>query len=145
MPFSDPRPMSFHFGPNKYEVELVAFQDVPPSPEHPDWTPSMRWIFNVYDLQTHAPIMNDDDEPAQFCPLSGSSVGPKSKTARPWLEALLGRPIEPTDTGRGLQAEAIGKRAIAMIDDNDRGYSILLSLRKLPAKKSAAVSAEDDN
>lgn len=133
MPFQDPI-SGLHVEMGRYIVEVVGFADVPPGEDHPDWGPRIRWTLNVYDNDGD-PVLDEDGRPGQLMPMTGVSIGPKSK-AKPWIEAFLGRPLDATDTAAAIAKLLVGKRAYAMISDNERGYSTVVSMA--PMKKGAA-------
>lgn len=137
MPLSNPSVAAFHVEEGRYRVKLTDLVDTDPPTDHLDWGPRLRWFFNIYDSDGD-PVLTEDGEQGQICPITGTSTGPKSK-ARPWIEALLGRAIENGDTGEEMQDEIIGKEGWALISDNEKGYSQILSIS--PLKKTGAKAA----
>lgn len=69
----------------------------------------IRWIWHVAPIATpRQPVRNTDGEPWEFFSYSGTATGQKS-TAGPWIQTLLGRPIQPGEDGDALSQQLIGK------------------------------------
>lgn len=137
--FDDPSQGYEAIEPGRYIVKLVRFEQT----SHAEYGPGIKWVFHVANPATDPPtlIYQQDGTPYEFFQITSPKLGPKSKKARPWLEALLGRPIvEGQDTGDALAKAVVGKKAAALIGPNDGGYSTIHQMFPLGGK-AAAVAA----
>ena len=132
MPFKNPSMGSVHIDEGRYIVEVTDLQDT----VHEEYGDGIRWIFNVYD-----PLDRNTLVAEEWWQTTGVSVSAKAKSGK-WLRALLNRELDmQADTGESLTAEALGKKAIALIADNDNGYSAIVSMSPLKAKAGAKAEA----
>jgi hypothetical protein len=160
MPFQDAKgdAQFADFEDGRYIVKLLKLEDLPLSELHPDWTPQMRWYFNVATYPDQQVLMGPNELPIEFWQYSSISMTPKSK-ARPWVEALLGRPlVDDVDKGEQITRDVLGRKAVALIGIGPNGKKAILSIQPFidpkqngngPAPAEAPVSAavatlEDD-
>ena len=135
MSFSDPSESNFPAIPDgQYRIKCVRIEDAEPG----QYGARMRWVFVLQDVHTREVIAWDNGDVFEWFQNTGVSTGTKSK-ARPWIEAFIAREVTPEDTGEALAEEVIGKYALAMIAENARGYSEIVSIKPdVPAKAKAA-------
>jgi hypothetical protein len=69
-----------------YESTLLGIEQCQPTENSPNKKPWLKWTFSVY----------DGAEEKEMTAASSTALGPKSK-ARGWVEALLGRRLEPNE------------------------------------------------
>lgn len=88
--------------PGKYYVTCTAIEDAPDK----GFGPGVKWVFLLEDFNT-GEIWNSD-----LWQFTSLKMGPKAK-ARPIIEALMGRPLEPREVPDSRLL--IDKKMIAMV------------------------------
>lgn len=155
--FEDPTSGGSFVEDGKYIAKVLRLEPVPPSPAHPDWGASIKWILALADYQnpTQA-ITRDDGELYEYWKFTNAKITPNSETRR-FIEALLQRQVFDTDKGADLAAEVIGKKAEVMIgpkakkDGSIRAGEVLsispyrpTVAAAAPAKSAEVAVLEDD-
>ena len=155
MVFERPREDSSPLEPDRYILKLVRLEELPPSEQHPDWGPSIKWVFHCARFASGEVIYTDDGQLYEFFQMTSPKLTPKSR-ARPWVETFLGRALTADDEPEAIATALVGTKAVAMIGpDNDAGgRTRILAIYpyKEPAKgagkgagKSAAVAVLEDD
>lgn len=124
--------------PGRYIVRVVGLDPT----EHVEYGPGIKWRFNLAEQATGTPIYQADGSMYELWQTTSTKLSPRSR-ARPWVEALLGRDLADGDTGPALAQEVIGKKALALVGPNDKGYTSILSMspyKAALAKKGGAES-----
>lgn len=105
--------------PGRYGVKLIRFEDdgVSSYADPNDANPAhrIRWVFHLYPTGSNTPLVDADGREYEHFEWTSSRTGPKS-SARPWIEALLGRPMQPGDGGQELTEKLVGGKAWALLD-----------------------------
>lgn len=139
----------------KYICKVVKLEGTPASAAHPEWGPGIKWTLHLADFATQKRIDGSDGEPYDYWLYTSAKLTPRSP-GRPYVEALLGRPLTPTDRGAALAEELIGKKAVVMIgpktkaDGTVRAGAVLAmmplkqAVTATPAKSAAVAVLEDD-
>lgn len=133
----------------RYGIELVRFEDegvsIYAKPEDQNPSHRIRWVFHLYTGGSRVPLRTPEGEVFEMFAWTSDRTGAKS-SARPWFEALLGRPLVVGDGGDALVAEAVGKKAWAMIgtvrkpgQDGGLDRDVLQILSMSPLKPGAAT------
>lgn len=113
-----------------FEALLLHVEVCEPSEKSPNQKPWLKWAFTVYD---------GSPDGQELTAASSMALGPKAK-ARPWVEALLGRRLEPkeeidTDDLSMLECQLVCKK------DQETGFirvQDVLGPRKRPAQQTPA-------
>lgn len=138
--FENPSSGGLYVEPGRYIVKVVKLDPMPASPQFPEAGPGIKWIFNLQDAATKVVVQDDRGFPGEFWQFSSAKMTPNAK-ARKWAGALLGRAIDNNDTGESLAIEVLGKKALALIGENDKGRTAILSLSPIAPANGAAVKA----
>jgi hypothetical protein len=88
--------------PGKYYVTCTAIEDAPDK----GFGPGVKWVFMLEDFNTGEVWAQD------LWQFTSTKMGPKAK-ARPIIEALLGRPLQPREVPDSR--ELLDKKMIAMV------------------------------
>jgi hypothetical protein len=112
--------------PGRYIVKVVRLE---PGKDG-EFGPTIRWVFNLATPDTKLVISAPSGEPYELFQFTSVKVGQKS-TSRPWIEALLDRPLNDGESGSELARAVIGKKAVALIGQNERGYTAVLQMSPL--------------
>lgn len=124
-----------------YGVQLVSLED--------DFSelyqkPQIKWEFALYDFESKVGLVDGDGDPVTLLGWTGTSMHTKSR-ARPWAEALLGRPIVDGEDPEEIAAEITGKFAVAVIKnvakEDGTTRPRIDSLAPLKAKAAAQPAA----
>lgn len=134
--FENPSSGGLYVEPGRYVAKVVKLEPQPPSSQFPEAGPGIKWVFNLQDAATKAVIQDDRGFPGEFWQFSSAKMTPNAK-ARKWAQALLGRQIDSTDTGESLGIELLGKKALALIGENEKGRTAILSMTALGATAPA--------
>lgn len=129
--FDNPSSGGLYVEDGRYVVKVKALE---PTPAKDDLPPGVKWIFTLTDMNGEV-IEDDKGFAAEMWQFSSKRLSPRAK-ARKWAEALLGRPINDADTGETLAEDLRGKRAVALIGQNDKERTTILSMTPLPKKKA---------
>jgi hypothetical protein len=89
-----------------YEATLLEVEVCEPTDKSPNKKPWLKWTFEVYDGSPEGIVMTA---------ASSTALGPKAK-ARPWVEALLGRRLEP---GEEIDTDTLAPRDCQVVVKND--------------------------
>ncbi|MFN8525143.1 MAG: hypothetical protein U0821_18765 [Chloroflexota bacterium] len=90
--------------PGFYLLTLEKLEEAAPSQFSQDGAPQVKWFFTVsQDGDPSAKVLMQNGEPYELYQWSSTSMNKRSK-ARPWAEALLGRPLV---VGEELKMETI--------------------------------------
>lgn len=137
--FENPSSGGLYVEPGRYIAKVVKLEPTPPTPQFPEAGPGIKWVFNLQDAQTKNVVQDDRGFPGEFWQFSSAKMTPNAK-ARKWATALLGREIDlKTDTGESIGVELLGKKALALIGENDKGRTAILSLSALPKANGTAA------
>ena len=74
------------------KLRALAIEQCEPTDKSPNQKSWLKWTFSVY----------DGSEEKELTAASSCALGPKAK-ARPWVESLLGRRLEPGEDDRYRQ------------------------------------------
>jgi hypothetical protein len=122
----------------RYLVKVKRLEPV----EDNGFGPGVKWVFNL--ATTDGELVKDergfDAELWQFSSRK-MSKGAKTAKARAWAEALLGRELSDDETGDGLAELLIGKKALALIGQNEKERSTILKMTPIAAKNGQATAA----
>lgn len=129
-----------------YILRLLRLEDAEPG----QYGARMRWTFHAWHLETGEQVINEQDgEPFEWWQTTSESIAERS-TARPWVEALLGRKIQPGDDAGDISTQIVGKSMEAYVAPNERDYTTILRAKPrvakaaAGAKRSAAPPPADD-
>lgn len=129
-----------------YVLKLIALEDAEPG----QFGNRMRWTFNCWHAETGEQVVDEQSgAPFEWWQTTSESIAERS-TARPWVEALLGRKIQPGDDPGAISEEIIGKSMEAYVAPNERDYTTILRAKPRVAKAAAGrraaapPPAEDD-
>lgn len=149
----DPTEGGSFIEPGRYVLRIVKMEAMPPTPEHPDWRPSIRFTLNLQDYTTRKVMMDKNEQPYEWWVYRSATLAQGTKT-RQFTEAFLGRSlIEGQDAGEAVAKELLGKKAIGMVGPNQKGKDDILGVlqpykepaKATPAKVSAAVATLEDD
>lgn len=111
-----------------YILEVLRIEDM----EDGQFGARMRWVFEA--VEDDGTVVSwPDGEPFEWFQQSGATLGPRS-TARKWAEALLGRELRAGEEGEAVTEQLIGRKARALIDNNEAGFARIVGLTALRAK-----------
>ena len=111
-----------------YILEVLRIEDM----EDGQFGARMRWVFEA--VEDDGTVVSwDNGEPFEWFQQSGATLGPRS-TARKWAEALLGRELRAGEEGESVTEQLIGRKARALIDNNEAGFARIVGLTALRAK-----------
>lgn len=117
-----------------YLLQLQRIEDADPG----QFGPRLKWVFLVWKKDTREQVM-DGDQPYEFWQFTSEKMTPRA-TARSYVEALLGRTVQPGESGGALAAECVGKAAEAYIAPNENGYTGIVDIYPLGTVKTAAAA-----
>lgn len=110
--------------PARYLFRLVKIQDMGISkfddPDDPNASHRLRWTFRMGTLNKK-PILNANGDPYEHSQYTSNRTGKGKKTAiaRQWIEALLGREVDDSEVGPGLERQLINKVATGAFDGEE--------------------------
>lgn len=111
-----------------YIIEVLRIEDM----EDGQFGARMRWVFEA--VEDDGTVVSwDNGEAFEWFQQSGATLGPRS-TARKWAEALLGRELRAGEEGESVTEQLIGRKARALIDNNEAGFARIVGLTALRAK-----------
>lgn len=111
-----------------YILEVLRIEDM----EDGQFGARMRWVFEA--VEDDGTVVSwDNGEAFEWFQQSGATLGPRS-TARKWAEALLGRELRAGEEGEAVTEQLIGRKARALIDNNEAGFARIVGLTALRAK-----------
>jgi hypothetical protein len=88
-----------------YEATLLGVEQCQPTDKSPNQKPWLKWTFSVF----------DGAEEKEMTAASSCALGPKAK-ARGWIEALVGRRLEP---GEEIDTDTLAPKDCQLIIKND--------------------------
>ena len=88
-----------------YEATLLGIELCQPTEKSPNQKPWLKWTFSVY----------DGAEEKEMTAVSSCALGPKAK-ARGWVEALVGRRLEP---GEEIDTDTLSPKDCLLVIKND--------------------------
>ena len=122
-----------------YVVEVIRIEDM----EDGQFGARMRWVFEA--VEDDGTVVSwDNGDAFEWYQQSGATLGPRS-TARRWAEALLGRELKVGEDGETVTEQLIGRKARALVDTNELGFSRIVGLTPMRAKTARKRGAEDDS
>jgi hypothetical protein len=138
----------------RYLVKLIEIKDEGVSqfadPADPDPKHNLRWVFQMAHLD-RTPIKDVDGNPYEHHDYTSNRTGKgktKTATARTWMEALLGRPVDDDEIDDSLPRMLQNKVATALFEEKERGgqdgqesYMRLKILRLNPYKGGTSTPA----
>lgn len=163
--FQQPKPGISYVAPaqpidieQRYLVKVEELTDLGPSkfpqpgddPDNP--THRIQWTFLMADTNGNR-ILDVDGNPYKHRDYTSSKTGKaqraggKTATARMWMEALYGKPLEDEEIGPDIANELRGKSAVALFEEKEKQsqagetYTALTILRLSPRKAGAAQEA----
>lgn len=127
-----------------YILQLQSLEDAEPG----QYGNRMKWTFHCWHLETGEQVVNEQDgEVFEWWQTTSESIAERS-TARPWVEALLGRKIQAGDDAGAISQEIVGKSMEAYVAPNERDYTTILRAKprvaKAGTKRAAAPPPGDD-
>jgi hypothetical protein len=111
-----------------YTLEIVRFEDMEPG----QYGDRMRWVFNVTDDDGEL-VTYESGDAYEWYQTTGTTLGPRS-TARDWAQKFLGRDLADGEKGQDVAAELVGKKARALVELQDNGYSKISGLTAIKRK-----------
>lgn len=116
-------------------------------PDDPNAAHRLLWTFWVYNLDK-SPVLNANNDPYEHTQYTSNRTGKgkKTATARLWIEALFGRPLEDSEIGPGIEHQLIDKVAVGLFEEKEatnrdgEAYN-RLSILRLSAMKAPAPEA----
>lgn len=130
-------------GPSKFPQP----NDDPDNPTH-----RIQWNFLLADMNGNK-ILDVEGNPYHHYDYTSSKTGKSTKaggktaTARMWMEALFGKPLEDDEIGADIANQLRGKVAVALFEEQEKtsrdgeAYTALRILRLSPRKAGAAEPA----
>ena len=111
--------------PGRY---LVRVERLEPT-EHAEFGPGLRWVLTLDSLATQppTPLYQTDGTRFELWQTTSRKLTPRAK-ARRWLEAFLDRDLQERESGAELAQAVLGRRGVALIGPNERGYPTILQL-----------------
>ena len=115
-----------------YEATLMELEVCEPTDRSPNKKPWLKWHFTVF----------DGSEDQELTGASSTALGPKSK-ARPWLEAILGRRLEP---GEEIDTDTVCPKdcQVVLKNDPERGFTQVADVLPPRPRRQAPRSAGPD-
>jgi hypothetical protein len=104
-----------------YEATLLDLEICEPTSNSPNKKPWLKWGFTVYD---------GSPEGQEMTAASSTALSPKAK-ARPWVEALLNRRLEP---GEEIDTEGLCPKDCQVVIKNDPETGFARITDVLPAR-----------
>jgi hypothetical protein len=120
-------------GDGAYEAALLDIEVCEPTEKSPNKKPWLKWTFTVYD---------GSPEGQEMTPASSTALGPKAK-ARPWVEALMNRRLEP---GEEIDTDGLYPKDCLVVVKNDpeTGFARITDVLP-PRPRRPAVQANATN
>lgn len=119
-----------------YILQLKSLEDAEPG----TYGARMRWTFLCWKADTGEQVLNEQDgTPFEWWQTTSESIAERS-TARPWVEALLGRKIQVGDDAAQISQEIVGKTMEAYVAPNERDYTTILRAKARVAKAAASAA-----
>jgi hypothetical protein len=119
-----------------YTLEIERIEDIEPG----QYGDRMRWVFTAVD-EDGEQVCYDSGDPYEWYQTTGATLGPRS-TAREWAQKFLGRELREGETGAEIAEQLVGKKARALVELQDNGYSRISGLTAM--KRKAPAKQEDD-
>ena len=113
-----------------YTLEIVRLEDLEPG----QFGDRMRWVFNATDDEGDL-VTYESGDPYEWYQTTGATLGPRS-TARDWAQKFLGRDLADGEKGHEVAAELVGKKARALVELQDNGYSKISGLTAMKRKQA---------
>jgi hypothetical protein len=88
-----------------YDATFLGLEVCQPTEKSPNQKAWLKWTFSVF----------DGAEEKDITAASSCALGPKAK-ARPWIEALLGRRLEP---GEEIETDSLAPKDCKLLIRND--------------------------
>ena len=120
-----------------YTLEVIRLEDLEPGL----YGDRMRWVFKATDEDGDI-VTYDSGDPYEWYQTTGATLGPRS-TARDWAQKFLGRELRDGETGDGVADQLVGKKARALVELQDNGYSRISGLTVIK-RKAAKVETDAD-
>jgi hypothetical protein len=109
--------------PGRYVVKVVRLD---PGQDFGNG-PTIRWVFHLADAASKAILRDEEGDPYEFYQLSSRKLSAGSKPGK-WAGALLGRALNPGESGAMIASELVGKKGVALVGNNEQGYPRILQL-----------------
>jgi hypothetical protein len=132
--FETPADSSPIVEPGRYLVKLFKLEPT----SHPQYGAGVKWVF-VIATPDGKPLYDKHNAPLELWQTTSLRLTPNSK-ARPWVEALLDRPLTNGEDPAAIAQAIVGKKAYALIGLNDKGYSTVLQLNAYRDGQGAAAA-----
>lgn len=143
----------------RYLVKVEELTDLGPSTQFPGNDPDnpthrIQWTFLMATIDGGR-VLDIDGNPYHHRDYTSSKTGKarnasgKTATARLWMEALLGKPLEDEEIGPDIASDLRGKSAVALFEEKEKTdqsgnpYTSLSILRLSPRKGGAQAAADD--
>src|SRR5262245_52494569 len=114
-------------GDGAYEATLLDLEICEPTEKSPNKKLWLKWTFTVFD---------GSPEGQEMTAASSTALGPKAK-ARPWVEALFNRRLDP---GEEIDTNALAPRDCQVVvkNDPDTGFARITDVLPPRPRRSAA-------
>jgi len=142
MPFNDPSPAGgfTEVDSGKYFVKVTRLEDVPEG----QFGPQVKWVFELATLQGEV-LLDERGFNAEFWAWTSPKIttgGKRPSNAYVWGQALLPGVDLMELTGSEFAAMVVGKKAVALIGQNENGKTRILQMSPMPAADKNAQPAQ---
>ena len=116
-----------------FEATLLDLEICEPTENSKNQKPWLKWTFTVYD---------GSPEGQEMTAASSTALGPKAK-ARPWVEALMNRRLEP---GEEIDTEGLCPKDCQVVvkNDADTGFAKITDVLPPRPRRPAGPGAPKD-
>jgi hypothetical protein len=114
-----------------YEATCLGVEQCEPTDKSLNRKPWLKWTFSAY----------DGTEEKELTAASSCALGPKSK-ARPWVEALLGRRLEPGET---IDTDQLAPKECQVVIRNDPETGFAKIVDVLPPRPRRQTVSQPSN